>query len=64
VATREKVEVTNREFAMADGLFRAACARAGVEPTRRQASKFRRHVGRAWAARTPSLTEKPTPSNS
>jgi hypothetical protein len=43
--------VTNAEFARTNGQFRAACERAGIEPTRRQASKFRNKTGAAWAAR-------------
>lgn len=43
--------MTNAEFARTNGQFRAACKRAGVEPTRRQASKFRNKIGVAWAAR-------------
>ena len=46
-----KEQQTHREFATADTAFRAACERASVEPTRRQASKFRNKRGRAYAAR-------------
>jgi len=45
-----KVVTFNADFAATDAHFRAMCAKAGVEPTRRQASKFRRHTGRAWDA--------------
>ena len=48
--SRKKVEhkTTNKEFAAEDGNFRAACAKVGVEPTTRQASKFRNRKGIAW----------------
>ena len=40
--------VTNRMFAQTDTPFRAACRAAHIEPTRRQASKFRRGEGLAF----------------
>lgn len=40
-------DVTNREYAETDK-FKAACKRAGVEPTPRQASKYRNGKGRAY----------------
>jgi len=43
-------EQSNRHFAANDGVFRAACARAQVEPTKRQASKWRRQEGAALEA--------------
>jgi predicted HicB family RNase H-like nuclease len=43
----EKV-VNNREFAEKNKEFREACEREGVEPTTRQASKFRNRIKR-WA---------------
>lgn len=42
--------VTNKMFAASDENFRACCAEAGVEPTARQASKFRSRKGQAWKA--------------
>lgn len=39
---------TNREFALTDAVFRKACEMAGVEPTKRQAIKFRHGKGRAY----------------
>jgi hypothetical protein len=42
---------SNRDFAASDPQFRAACERAGVSPTRRQASRWRRKRGSAWALR-------------
>ena len=42
--------ITNRAFTK-DGEFQAACAAAGVEPTKRQASKYRRKMGAAYNAR-------------
>ena len=38
----------NKEFSNEDQAFRAACEKAGVEPTSRQASKWRRKFGAAW----------------
>ena len=40
--------MTNKEFAKTDPKFRAACERAGIEPTARQASKYRRGFGLAF----------------
>lgn len=44
----QKHALTNAQFAVKDTGFRNLCAAAGVEPTPRQASKFRRKVGKAW----------------
>ena len=41
---------TNREFAAQDQTFRTACFNAHVEPTKRQASKYRNGKGRAFKA--------------
>jgi hypothetical protein len=43
-------EVPNKVFALKDGGFRAACEAAGVEPTARQASKWRMGKGSAYKA--------------
>lgn len=40
--------MTNKEFAAQDQKFRAACVAAGVEPTARQASKYRNKQGLAY----------------
>jgi len=40
--------VTNQEFAKTNSKFKAACEAAGIEPTQRQASKWRRKVGLAY----------------
>ena len=40
----------NAVFADTDDAFRAACRLAKVEPTRRQASKWRNKSGAAWKA--------------
>ena len=45
--------MTNREFSSTDEGFRRACERAGIQPTARQASKFRLGFGRAWQSRLP-----------
>lgn len=38
----------HREFAKRDAGFGAACNAVGLPATKRQASKYRRHMGRAW----------------
>lgn len=40
--------ITNRLFAKTDARFQEACIRAGVQPTKRQAAKFRRKEGSAY----------------
>ena len=40
--------MTNAEFAQSDKAFQEACKRAGLQPTRRQASKWRLKDGLAW----------------
>lgn len=44
--------MTNRMFAETNKLFQKDCQTANVQPTRRQASKYRRSVGAAWKSRT------------
>lgn len=39
--------VTNGEFSKQDKLFRTCCELAGIEPTKRQVSKYRRGFGKA-----------------
>ena len=39
---------TNKDFAKKDSVFQAACAKAGVEATARQASKYRMKKGTAY----------------
>jgi len=41
-------KLTNKKFAEMDLLFRACCAWVQLPPTSRQASKFRRGLGRAY----------------
>jgi len=41
--------MVNFEFARTDEAFREACAKAGIEPTARQAGKYRRRTGLAWS---------------
>lgn len=48
---RDMVGDGNALFAKLNTKFQQCCERAGVEPTRRQASKWRRGFGRAWAAK-------------
>ena len=38
---------TNHEFASQNETFQLKCAEAGVKPTERQASKYRRGLGKA-----------------
>lgn len=38
---------TNKKFAKENQKFRKACEDAGIEPTSRQASKYRRGFGKA-----------------
>jgi hypothetical protein len=42
-----KYDVSNREFAEKDAFFREHCEKANVKPTVRQASKYRRGLGKA-----------------
>jgi len=42
--------ITNKQFTT-DDYFRACCKRANVDPTTRQASKFRRKMGSAYRFR-------------
>lgn len=46
--TTQRVSKTNAEFSQEDGNFKRWCRAAGVEPTKRQASKWRRQMGSAW----------------
>ncbi len=53
--------ITNAEFAHTDELFRMACQLAGIAPSKRQASKYRAGLGKAYAMRaaaTVRLQEK------
>jgi len=43
--------VTNKKFSTDDSFFKKACEVAGVEPTTRQASKFRLEKGLAYKHR-------------
>jgi hypothetical protein len=46
-----KREMTNKEFAKSDQKFIDDCQKANVEPTARQASKYRMKKGKAYAVR-------------
>lgn len=46
-----KKRVTNKEFAEKDEFFKNCCGKAGVNPTVRQASKFRNGKGSAYKHR-------------
>lgn len=43
--------MTNRERAASDQTFQKACALAGVQPTKRQASKWQLGRGKAFACK-------------
>lgn len=45
---KPKPEVTNIKFSETNEEFISACAEAGVEPTQRQASKYRNKKGKAF----------------
>lgn len=44
-------DVSNSVMAVTDGDFKKACEKAGITPTARQASKFRRGFGLAFQSR-------------
>jgi hypothetical protein len=56
-AAAEAPTVTNAKFATKDKLFQAACSLAGIDPTPRQASKWRRGTGLAHTYRAEALAE-------
>lgn len=47
----KKKRLTNRQFTEENKLFRKLCLLAEVEPTKRQASKYRREQGAAFKGR-------------
>ena len=48
---RDMVGNGNAMFAKLNDKFRAACEKAGVQPTRRQAAKWNKGFGSAWKNR-------------
>jgi hypothetical protein len=48
---------TSREFAQTSPVFIRACEIAGVEPTKRQASKWHNKKGRAFIFRNQAVSE-------
>lgn len=46
---KSKKVMTNKEFTGKDETFKNTCKAAGLKVTTRQASKFRRGMGRAYA---------------
>ena len=50
--------MTNSEFAQKNEYFKKCCKRAGIEPTVRQASKFRNRKGLAYQHRHEVKEEK------
>jgi len=42
------MEITNEAFANNDRVFRKACELAGIQPTKRQASKYKNKKGLAY----------------
>ena len=49
--------LTNANFAKDYIIFKIACEIADVEPTRRQASKYRRGLGRASKISAPQINQ-------
>lgn len=47
-AAKPAPQVTHQEYAASNGEFKAACAKVGLQPSSRQASKWRRKFGKAW----------------
>lgn len=56
-----KYITTNTDLAANDAYFRQCCEAASTPPTRRQASKFRRHQGTAFRTGKPRV-DHPTPT--
>lgn len=50
--------LTNQQFADSNEEFRQACERAGIQPTKRQASKFKLKFGRAYECRNGHHVDK------
>lgn len=46
--SKENVGPTHREFVTDSETFKAACEAVDIKPTTRQASKFRRGMGKAY----------------
>lgn len=44
--------ISNLDFSKKDVAFREACAKVGIEPTSRQASKWRNKSGKAYNERS------------
>jgi hypothetical protein len=40
--------MSNKEFAKTDQAFISACGKVGIDPTKRQASKWRNKKGKAY----------------
>ena len=45
---KHKYDIHNTKFAKEDSTFQSACDKAGVQPTARQASKWRNKKGAAY----------------
>jgi hypothetical protein len=52
MAKKPVLKLTNRVFAKKNPLFLEACKSAGIEPTMRQASKYRRKQGLAFGKKS------------
>ena len=48
--------LTNRKFAKEDEKFQEACMNAEIQPTTRQASKYRNQKGKAYKAQRGTAT--------
>ncbi len=57
VVVNNNYSESNAHFAKNNALFRRACELAKVEPTARQASKWRNQRGRAYAMRNAAVKE-------
>lgn len=46
---KELLALTNKNFASQIKSFNTACVKAGIEPTKRQAAKWRNRKGKAYS---------------
>jgi len=48
------MNLNHKDFALKIKTFKASCEKAGIEPTKRQASKYRNKKGKAYMAKEAS----------
>lgn len=53
----EMTKPTNAQFSQTDAVFLKACFLAGTPPTKRQASKYRRKIGKAYRMKAAAVAE-------